>query len=203
MPNSARYHSLVSRLRGLKDRLMPKTRPLGNYTARENDLIRAYRLLAHAEFEAYFEDRAVQIANRARSSYLKRGRAGRALIALMTFSPLGAQTTPKTLTTTNFDDPHTRVQRVVSQFITEVTKHNHGIKEENILAMLYAIGVKRPEIDATFLNTLNSYARNRGASAHQSIHTQQTIDPVSEVTTVDELVEEIRKLDLKLQRLVS
>lgn len=159
--------------------------------------------MCHAEFESYFEDRSVQIAERALSAYKKRGRSGRALIALMTFSPLSPQPIPKTLDTVQFDDPTKRVNKVVSQFTIGVRKGNHGIRAENILAMLYPVGIKRTDLDATFLTTIDSYGQNRGASAHQSVSVQQPIDPVTEVTMVASLLAEIRKLDLKLQRLVA
>ncbi len=203
MPNSARFRALSSRLAGLKDRLIPDTKPSGNYTVRENDLIRAYRLMAHAEFESYFEDRAIQIARNAKTLYMQRGKSGRALVALMTFSQLATQPIPKTLATLNFDDPIARVNKVVLQFTNEVRIRNHGIREGNLLAMLYPIGIRRVDIDATFLNTIDSYGQNRGASAHQSIRVQQPIDPVIEVTMVDNLLIELRKLDLKLQRLIG
>lgn len=205
MANSARYRSLVSRVKGLERRLMPKLNPLGNYTARENDLIRAFRLMAHAEFESYFEDRAVQVAARALKSY-KNGKKnfGRVLVSLMAYSPLAPQSPPSSLNPkTKADDPFTRIHRVVAQFTKEVRDSNHGVKEPNIIAMLCPIGISDADLDATFLNTLNSYGQNRGASAHQSIKAQQPIDPVTELKTVHDLLAEVQKLDIKLEALTN
>ncbi|MEI9863695.1 MAG: HEPN domain-containing protein [Limisphaerales bacterium] len=177
---------------------------MGDYTATENDLIRAYRLMSHAEFESYFEDRAIQIAANALKSYVRRGRSGRVLAALMTFSPLALQSPPSSLNSNaKFDDPISRVHRVVAQFTTEVRDLNHGIKESNIIAMFYPVGVTKADLDATFLNTLNSYGQNRGVSAHQSVKAQQPIDPVTELKMVEDLIREIQKLDLILQALVD
>ena len=204
MANSARYRYLVSRIKGLEKRLMPKLKALGDYTPTENDLIRAYRLMAHAEFESYFEDRSIQIAANALKSYKRRGHCGRVLAALMTFSPLAPQSPPSSLNTNaKFDDPISRVHRVVAQFSTTVRDLNHGIKEANIIGMLYPIGLTETDLDATFLNTLDSYGQNRGLSAHQSIKAQQPIDPVTELKMVNDLIREVQKLDLKLQALID
>lgn len=204
MRNSARFRSLVARIKGLEKRLLPKTRPLGDYTARESDHIRAYRILVHAEFESYFEDKAVQIAENALKNYVRKRRTGRVLAALMTFSPLTPQTPPSSLSPKGkFDDPDTRVYRVVAQFTKEVRDLNHGIKEANVISMLYPVGVKKTDLDPTFINTLTSYGHSRGLSAHQSVRAQQPIDPVTELKIVSDLLKEVKSLDLLLQKLIE
>jgi hypothetical protein len=200
MSESARFKKLQRRIDQLKIRLIPKTRPAGNYTAREQDLIRAYRLLSHAEFESYLEDRALEIATKALHSFVVRGKTGHALAAMMSFSPLSPQSPPGNLNTSNIDLPTNRVHRVVSQYKLSVSHANHGIKESNIISMLFPIGFIDSELDVTLLATLSSYGGNRGSTAHQSAHTQIPIDPVSEVVTVDWITEELKKLDILLTK---
>jgi hypothetical protein len=54
---SARFKEMRSRLKELRKHMLPTTfSPTGNYTERQQDHARGYRLLAHAEIEAYLED---------------------------------------------------------------------------------------------------------------------------------------------------
>ena len=76
-----------------------------------------------------------------------------------------------------------------------ITSANHGIKEANVIAMLYPLGFTEADLDTTLLATLNSYGANRGSTAHQAAHTQQPIDPKSEKETVNLILTEFKKLD--------
>jgi hypothetical protein len=202
MAASARFRALRARVLDLERRLVPKTKISGKYTAHERDLLRAFRLLVHAEFEAYFEDRVTEIADCALRTFTTRNRAGRALAALMTYSPVATPELPKSLaSTTPSNNPSARVRRIIGHFKTEVNQGNHGIKERNVIKMCFPVGIEQADLDPTFMNTLNSYATSRGATAHQSFKAQQPIDPVTEVAVVSGLVIELEKLDVKFQML--
>lgn len=202
MATSARFRSLARRVTDLENRLVPRARTGGNYTPQERDLLRAYRLLVHAEVEAYLEDRVKEIADRALEVFKKRSRTGRALAALMAFSPLSPQGIPESLTPKiRYEKPLTRVHRIVAQFKAAVAEGNNGIKEVNVIRMCYPIGIEEADLDATFMNTLNSYGASRGDTAHRSFRTQQPIDPVTEVSVVKQLIVELEKLDEKFQLL--
>lgn len=175
--------------------MIPAPRPSGNYTPKQQDSIRAYRLLCHAEFESFLEDRSIEIADAALQTFKAKNRTGHALASLMTFSPLSPQSPPASLGWNGIDRPINRVHRVVSQFKAMVSSGNHGIKEANVIAMLYPLGFTETNLDTTLLATLNSYGKNRGSTAHQAAHTQQPIDPVSEVKTVRWILTEFEALD--------
>lgn len=200
MATSARFRSLRARILDLERRLVPKVKTSGKYTAQERDLLRAYRLLVHAEIEAYFEDCVTDITDRALQLFTKRNRAGRPLAALMTYSKLSVESVPASLASGAAKiNPLARMQRVVAQFKIEVIQGNHGIKETNVIRMCYPIGIEHADLDPTFMNTFNSYGASRGATAHQSFKAQQPIDPVTEVAVVGGLVTELEKLDAKFQ----
>ena len=198
MPASVRFQRLQRRITVLKDRLIPATRPTGNYTAKEQDLIRSYRLLAHAEFESFLEDRVLEIADQVLQNFKKGKKTGNVLASLMTFSPLSPQSPPSSLNSKGIDSPNTRVHRVIAQFKESVSSANHGIKEANVFSLLFPIGFVDSEMDATLLGTLNSYGGDRGSTAHSSAHTQRPIDPVTEVGTVTWITAEFAKLDALL-----
>lgn len=202
MAQSARFKALNTQVDQLEKRLIPKIRPTGKYTPRENDLIRSYRLLVHAEFESYFEDRAIEIADRSLAEFLKSGRTNIVIAALMAFSPLTPQSPPSSLNKiSQIEIPVARVQKIVGHFRKSIREGNHGIKEKNIISIFLPIGLPVAALDPTFLNTLNSYGASRGASAHQSVRTQAPIDPATETRTVSDLLKEIAKLDLHIQLL--
>jgi hypothetical protein len=202
MATSARFRALASRVEDLERRLVPKAKISGKYTTQEKDLLRAYRLLVHAEFEAYFEDRVKEIADLALDAFKKRNRASGSLAALMAFSPLSPQAMPSSLAPkVPYETAKTRVHHVVAHFKAAVSEGNNGIKEVNVIQMCYPIGIVEADLDRTFMNTLNSYGTSRGFTAHQSFRTQQPIDPVTEVAVVNQLVAELGKLDLRFQAL--
>src|ERR1043166_3189151 len=68
MPQTRRFHRLTRRLAEL-EHLLPATKPAGDYTSLEQDNIRAFRLLTHAECEHYFEESVAHVATRALTKY--------------------------------------------------------------------------------------------------------------------------------------
>ena len=72
---------------------------------------------------------------------------------------------------------------------------NHGVREDNILKILLPRGLRPANIDANWLSTIDAFGVARGETAHQSIHTQQQIDPKSEFQTVTYLRNELNQID--------
>ena len=56
MANSTRYNKLSRRITVIESSYLPSVNSLGNYSSKEQDDIRAYLLLIHAEIESYFEE---------------------------------------------------------------------------------------------------------------------------------------------------
>lgn len=56
MSMSKRLKQLTNRLSFLENNILPSEKIDGNYTKKEQDLIRSFVLLTHAEIEAYLED---------------------------------------------------------------------------------------------------------------------------------------------------
>lgn len=61
--------------------------------------------------------------------------------------------------------------------------------------MILPIGLSAGDVDATWLNTLDTFGVNRGEIAHTSIKTQQQIDPQDELKTVEGLLKGLEILD--------
>src|SRR5690554_4327391 len=66
MPVSTRFKEMRTRLKELRRHLLPaKFSPTGEYSDRQLDRARGYRLLVHAEIESYLEDVAREVATKA------------------------------------------------------------------------------------------------------------------------------------------
>jgi hypothetical protein len=48
-------------------------------------------------------------------------------------------------------------------------RNNHGIKENNLLKLLFPLGVQYQGIDAALLTDLDAFGSSRGEYAHSSI----------------------------------
>lgn len=145
MPTSRRFKQLAKRLEELRAHLLPSQfSPTGQYDAKEHDLARAYLVLAHAEIEAYCEDRGRKVAQRAYQSWKTKGRHTSVLIGLLRFHhavcrepwvPL--EKSPK------------KVETAVNYYLSTIIANNHGIREGNLAKILYPIGI-HPRISTTF-----------------------------------------------------
>src|SRR5436190_316520 len=93
---SARFRELEQRIKKLRGRFLPKNfSPTGDYTDRQLDHARGYRLLVHAEIEAYLEDRAQKIANGSVKQFHVDGRPKHVLMNLLSFHLIQDQLSSK------------------------------------------------------------------------------------------------------------
>src|ERR1700746_382487 len=83
---SARYRQLARRLAELRAHLLPiEFSPTGVYAKHELDKARAYRVLVHAEIEAYLEDSARRIANESLKQWKATQKARSVIVSLVSF----------------------------------------------------------------------------------------------------------------------
>ncbi|MEQ8235304.1 MAG: HEPN domain-containing protein [Syntrophomonadaceae bacterium] len=204
MAKSDRLKYLEKRIKQLERHLLPKSySPTGQYTDRQLDMTRAYRLLIHSEFEAYLEDRAKETAISAVKKWKASGKPSNVIISLLAFCYAPAINTPDSIQNSIKPIPLTKdvVDRVLAAFNTDI-KENNGVRERNILKILYPIGIQSRDLDVTWLNQMDSFGEGRGDVAHRSIRTQQVPDPKNEKNTVATLMIGIRDLDEKINILV-
>lgn len=197
---SVRFLTLQRRLARLEKRFIPKTpSPTGAYTERQLDLVRAYRLLVHAEIEAYFEDQARDLVTRAVTAFKSAGKTRVIILNLISFhgkqqsanrtsiKSLYASSTP--FLTDTIDTARTAYMRVIAT--------NNGIKEPDVLRLLMPLGFEKNDVDATLLATMDSFGANRGKVAHSSSKAQQQIDPFTERKTVSLIITGLEQIDQK------
>ncbi|HRI48284.1 MAG TPA: HEPN domain-containing protein [Ignavibacteriaceae bacterium] len=188
MSQSQKYNKLIKRLDQLKVNLLPSVRGKGYYNKKEQDFMRGYRLLVHAELEAYFEERAKDKAIKAYKDWDTKGIKSNILVALVAYSDANLGSIKSE------PDIHKRVNKALTTYITFLKKNN-GVKEDNILSILLPIGIKPAQLDQTWLNVMTSFGASRGEVAHNSHKTVSPIDLVTELTTVTHIINELKNVD--------
>lgn len=174
MSKSTRFRSLTKELTRLKKQFIPKINPIGFYHDRQLALTLAYRILTHAEIEAYFEDRAWEVVMDAKKNWDRTGNPCRTLISLIAFSGQMMETPPDTLTPSQENqalalEKRVKLNKKIDSAIScfkRVVDQNHGLKESNLLALLLPIGIDSDDLDTVLLATMNTFGAQRGDVAH-------------------------------------
>ncbi|WP_309394961.1 HEPN domain-containing protein [Chelatococcus sambhunathii] len=184
--------------------MLPATfSPVGDYSERQLDRARGYRLLAHAEIESFIEDVTLQAAKKKISVWTTNKTPSDLVVCLIAHYHSGfdvdeegvepvfpASSRPKVR-----DEIKEIVDVAFRQYVT-IQNNNHGVREKNIKRLILPIGVRRDEIDPTWLTNLDEFGKQRGATAHSSKKAQQQIDPQAELQNVQNLLEGFAKLDV-------
>jgi|SRR5712671_61711 len=200
MAYSVRLHGFLKRLKTLEKHFLPKDLkfpPTGQYSKQQEDHARAYVLLVHAEIEAYIEDRVQEVADLAYAQWKQTATFTKTLDRLLRHH-LDTQRKPWR--------PIVRSDEAVNAAFNSygsIVKGNNGVKESDLLSMLFPIGLDYHRLDGTWLATMNSFGALRGSFAHTTqIKAQQSINPQDEYRTVTDLIlPPIKKLDSKISRL--
>ncbi len=173
---STRFSQFKLNIDELRRLLLPiEFDPTGTYT--DADRVTActlfFRVLSHAEVEAYLEDRVLEIATTAKQAWENQRFVSVVSFHLIGFSGMATDKPPETLSTsdpkkakhwvsrTAIDD---RFSKCVSEFHKRVRLENHGIKEKNILEMFIPIGFNMSKCDPLFLQTLTNFGEIKGTS---------------------------------------
>jgi hypothetical protein len=198
MPKSVRFRMLTKELNRLKKQFIPKINPTGSYSERQLAHTLAYRVLVHAEIEAYFEDRVWEVVLNAKNHWDSQGKTCRTLICLLAFSGLMMEVPPDTLTPSQgskkVPDGKIKINKKIDSAIesfNRAIKQNHGIKEANLLALLLPIGIDTDDLDdPTWLATMNTFGEERGVVAHSSSTspTIQVPDPATELGRIEQII---------------
>jgi hypothetical protein len=196
MPQSARYVQLDRRLRKLRAHLLPKVwSPTGDYTPRVLDHARSYRLLTHAEFEHFIEERCLSIA---RSRIERFTAAGGHSTTVMSLLARCGGIRPNEKRPASLSDCAKRAYAIYKGIVDG----NNGIKEENLIKLLSPIGIDEADLtDTTWLAAVNSFGRNRGQLAHKSVGARDLIDPLTEFNDVQHIQAGFANLDNTLRNL--
>ncbi|MFD7668088.1 HEPN domain-containing protein [Streptomyces sp. NPDC059788] len=204
MMTSLRFQELETRVADLEKYLIPSPfDPMGSYDDVVYEQTRAFRVLVHAEFEAFIEDRVIEVVNAAFSRWEYSGAISTSLLSVVTYKE-SFHAIPESLSDASqkkkYPDLKTRVEAAKNEFNRYVRTKNHGIKEKNVLRLLMPIGVTENEIDPVWLNLTETWATARGEVAHKSAKMQVRPDPQKEVKTVRQVLAGFRDVDILMTR---
>lgn len=193
MPQSVRLQQLKRRLTILGRHLLPADlSATGSYSLRVLDRARGYRVLVHAEFEAYLEDRCWALAHGAIQQWKADKKPRHVLMSLLTRCGPSAS---------NGQTLEERIGKAGNSYY-HLVKLNHGIRESNLVALLQPVGIELADLDGTWVSTVDSFGVARGEVAHSAVGAQKPIDPRTELTTVKQLTDGFVDLDKFLNSLM-
>lgn len=193
------------RITELRQNLLPaRFSPLGLYSDRVYERTRAFRVLAHAEFEAFIEDRALEVVTSAHLEWKRTGKIRPSLLGLMSHWDSSPQI-PESLgdlgdNSSKYPTLAARIKTAKGHYSTYIKTRNHGIKEKDLLLILLPLGVTKDEIKVGWLNSTESWATDRGKVAHTSAKMQVQLDPRIELATVRKVRDGFRDIDKILLR---
>ena len=198
MVKSRRLRQLESRLKFLEENILPAEKVNGNYTKKEQDLIRSYVLLSHAEIEAYLEDKSKERINKALTDWNTNRKRSNCLKSVLAFT--GNEIDFK-------GDQHAinmqhRVNRTVAHYMNSVVDRNHGVKEKNITNLLLPLGIEYSELDQAWLGIMESFGTTRGNIAHNTTQVQNQIDRNTEKSRIkNQILPELVRIDGLIRKL--
>jgi len=209
MPNSVEYRRLTRRLGQLRKHFLPHTfSPTGLYTDRQQDLARAFKLLAHAELEAFIEDIAWLALKKKVIEWQTLRKPSDLIICFVVCYQTGDQPEPDPnsedgdVLPRNPRGHNAAVDRGADKVVNlavaryrDIMANNHGIKPANLRKLLIPVGVRMPDINDDWLDKLNSFAEDRGTIAHKSSSVKTLIDPKLEYEQVRDLLPGLATLD--------
>lgn len=201
MSPSPRFIMFTEQMALLGRALMPAKKLTGDYEPEEFVRLRAFRVLAHAEVEAFLEDRVLEVAQEACRLWKEERKANSVLLGLLAFySRKWPEPKPSIERQQNQDyllSVEKRIKAAVTAFHQSVIDNN-GIKEKNLLELLLPVGIAAEELDNYWVGNMNTYGVNRGEVAHRSGAVQSLPNPVDEAKAIVEIAAGLQALDVRL-----
>lgn len=161
------------------------------------DLLRGFKLLVHAEIEDYLEIRATQLLNAVREDWTTRRQINNILLRTMAYnrSNYGGRE--------SHDVPEDRVQFLINQLEISIKKNN-GITDEDVSKLFYPLGICIRQNHNVLAINLDNYGKSRGKHAHSGRHSLQVkIIKPNEVKSVRDLLEGLLDLDIEISNKLS
>lgn len=204
---SARYNELRARVTELRKHLLPgQFSPTGDYTERQMDRARGYRILVHAEIESYLEDVVKEVIidciriwkdDRKPSSLLISFLASYHSAWNVNDDISNQEIIQIAKSRKNKDSVEEIINFAQNQFST-IIKENRGVKERNLKALILPTGIDIDALDQTWITNLDNFGSLRGQVAHNAKRTTDQINPKDEYDNVTALLKGLKDLDILL-----
>lgn len=206
---SPRYVALQARVRELRRCLLPaRFSDLGIYYDSARVAVRAlsFRVMAHAEIEAYLEERALEIADSAAVAWEAQQWVSLTTLSLLGFSGHHLSTPPDTLNAPGKNQEKSwpdktqignRLKNAITAYVKYVRVDNHGVRERQLMAMLIPLGIHPADLDPLAVADIDNFGHQRGETAHNSTAGQITIgiDPKAELESALKIIRHLASID--------
>ncbi|MEU9172206.1 HEPN domain-containing protein [Streptomyces sp. NPDC048420] len=199
-----RFEELERRIGELRRSFLPQAfDPTGDYEDLVYEQTRAFRVLAHAEFESFIEDRVIEVIDEAVSGWKVSGSIAVSLLAVVAYResapPIPGSLSEAAARPEKFPALEARIEAARADMHRYARKQNHGIKEKNLLRLLLPIGLQEADIDSGWLSATETWARARGDAAHQGAKMQVKPDPQNELKIVNVVLDGFRDIDIHME----
>lgn len=201
--SSSRFEELEKRIEELRECFLPESfDPTGLYEEKVYEHTRAFRVLAHAEFESFIEDRVIEAVDQAIQAWESEGFISKSLLAVVAYRE-STPSIPGSLSEAaakrdRFPTLDARIKAARTDFYRYARNQNNGIKEKNLLRLLLPVGFSEDEFEAEWLSATETWATARGDAAHQAAKMQVQPDPQNELKTVRLVLDGFRDLNDQL-----
>ncbi|MEV6341867.1 HEPN domain-containing protein [Actinoplanes sp. NPDC051851] len=205
---SLRFDELQQRLEDLRRHFLPvEFDETGTYDDVVYEHARAFRVLSHAEFEAFIEDRALYVLNEDFRRWEDSGVTSLSLLAAVAFRE-SVHAMPESLNDAiqnkrKYPSLEDRIKAAKNDFSTYVRTRNHGIREKNLIKLLMPLGFSEIDLDITWVAATDAWAMERGKVAHASGKMQVRPDPQVEWKTVNTILKGFRDIDEMMSRRIN
>lgn len=151
-------------------------------TKRQQDKLRGFVLLCHAELESYFENVATLLINNAYSLWLCKKISNYNLTCFL----LRYKNKPtKTLKV------DCEIFETKKNYINDIS-NNNGIKSDNIHKLFYCLGYNDDDFSVTLISELSSLGVSRGEIAHLSSYKATSlVDKLTIYSQIDRIMDEL------------
>jgi hypothetical protein len=143
--------------------------------------VRAYTVLAHAEFEQFFEDLAQWVQSHAERVWLVHRRASVAVLAMAISEGNGLAVEGGG---TLFDAQRCAIEKAKKALGKQAADQNNGIAPKYLRKLFWSVGVELPD-EANGLGSIQTLATWRGDQAHHSVGVAKVVSVEDALKTVE------------------
>jgi hypothetical protein len=185
------HANLQARLDRLAVSLLPTDKPFGGFMESEEDRLRAYILLVHAEIEFFLEELGKDVVEAA-------VRVSTAVNCRPVVSRLIYMKTKGTAEITRLTPD---LISGVTSFYEGIVDNNHGLRALHLMRLFMPLGLTHRDFDEVFLGNLEAFGRKRGGIAHSSIRLIQGTQPSTERRKVNDIADYLKTFEVTLRSL--
>lgn len=160
----------------------------GDLSSEQQDLVRAFRLLCHAEIENYIEDLALMLLDKGVKTWNQNNSANYNIASLFINS--------NKIEKEKISSIQEKSNKLFQDY-RNIVKHNNGIKEENIKKLFGPLGYGIDDFDSVFISNLTSFGTLRGKTAHTGAGSQiqQALNFEDEKIKVNHIIEGLKTFE--------